>query len=362
MGSKGARRDPFQATYFMRHLKADVLTLPKLHTIVNVLEFTNEEFQTMRAYIALLIKALEEFSRNRGKKDGSANFVNVLSALLRIRQVGIHPRLPNATQQISNNKHAVGAKRKTASKDEEEDSDEEDEFQGISAESTDLEAIKHLADGWALSTKFTHIRSNIRELTNGGGLLIYSSFSTPLRAINMMLKDIGVESVLYIGETDAYERTVALRRFKSGEVSVMLLTYGSGGTGLNLCPAGRAVLHLDTPWTPASIRQATDRIHRFGTTHEINEHILVAKSTTDDFIFNQVHRAKQHHMSKLDALATSLKGLKAKTAASGMNAENLQRMADWFKNQMYIFDQKLRREAEAAAAAAAEEAALKVEE
>ena len=67
-------------------------------------------------------------------------------------------------------------------------------------------------------------------------------------------------------------------------------------------------------------------------------------------------------MSKLDALATSLKGLKAKTAASGMNAENLQRMADWFKNQMYIFDQKLRREAEAAAAAAAEEAALKVEE
>ena len=126
----------------MRHLKADVLMLPKLHTIVNVLEFANQEFEVLRAYVNLLIKALEEFSRNRGRKDGSANFVNILSAALRIRQVGIHPHLPNVTQQISNNKESVGTKRKTASKDEEEDSDGEDEFQGISAESTDLEAIK----------------------------------------------------------------------------------------------------------------------------------------------------------------------------------------------------------------------------
>ena len=82
-----------------------------------------------------------------------------------------------------------------------------------------------------------------------GGILVFSSFSTPLRVLQYVLRsELGLDAELYIGSCTSQQRADAVSSFVSGDSRVMLLTYGSGGLGLNLCPHAQVVIHLDAPW------------------------------------------------------------------------------------------------------------------
>jgi superfamily II DNA helicase RecQ len=168
-----------------------------------------------------------------------------------------------------------------------------------------------------------------------GGVLIFSSFSAPLRVLRYVLKEqCGLDAELYIGSRSATQRAAAVKSFLAGTTRVMLLTYGSGGLGLNLCPAATVVIHLDAPWAPASVRQATDRAHRRGATSTVTEVTLSCVDSTDDYILNQIHVVKSGHMSSLDRLAASLR-VRAKNADAGMTKRNVLKLVDWFMRRRY---------------------------
>ncbi len=217
-----------------------------------------------------------------------------------------------------------------------EESAEEDDTDYSDGDARAETLIRELAASWEQSTKFSWL---VRKLTSQaddvGGVLIFSSFSAPLRALRYVLKEqCGLDAELYIGSRSATQRAAAVKSFLAGDTRVMLLTFSSGGLGLNLCPAATVVIHLDAPWAPASVRQATDRAHRRGCTSNVTEVTLSCTDSTDDYILNQIHVVKSGHMGALDRLAASLR-VRAKTADAAMTKKNILRLVDWFSRRRY---------------------------
>ena len=78
----------------------------------------------------------------------------------------------------------------------------------------------------------------------------------------------------------ARERCESVRDFASGVASVMLVTYGSGGTGIN-CQRANVVLLLDLRENPADEAQAVGRAWRTGQTRSVTVLRLAAQRTLE---------------------------------------------------------------------------------
>ncbi len=332
---------------FLRHLKEDALELPPLLTHTKRLALNDTEKSEHVRWLAKLVGVARLTTAKR------ATFVELLTALMRVRQVGIHPRLPEITMRMAALKatrRGGGAASDTSDSDDDEESEESESKE--SADSDDESAdpddeyaendgasealVRDLSGSWEQSSKFSWI---VRKLTSQadaiGGVLVFSSFSTPLRALRYVLQDqCGLAAELYIGSCSSSQRAASVRSFLAGNTKIMLLTYGSGGLGLNLCPAATTVIHLDAPWAPASVRQATDRAHRKGATSAVTQVSLVCTDSTDDYILSNIHVTKKGHMDALDRLAVSLR-VSAKNADGAMTKKNVMRLIDWFVSRDY---------------------------
>jgi SNF2 family DNA or RNA helicase len=352
----------FEKTLFIRHLKEDVLELPRLVKHTKRLTLNDKEIEQHQRWLANLISVAQLTNAKR------ATFVELLTALMRVRQVGIHPDLPALTMRLAELKAMPRDKSESDSEAESEDGELSDESDESSEESESEEKserddsdeaggeesaeeddtdysdgdaraetlIRELAASWEASTKFSWVTRKLKEQKDSlGGVLIFSSFSAPLRALRYVLKEqCGLDAELYSGSRSATQRAAAVKSFLAGTTRVMLLTYGSGGLGLNLCPAATVVIHLDAPWAPASVRQATDRAHRRGCTSNVTEVTLSCTDSSDHYILDNVHVIKQGHMSSLDRLAASLR-VRAKNADGAMNKKNILRLVDWFLRRRY---------------------------
>eukprot|EP00923_Selenidium_pygospionis_P037535 GHVN01065804.1.p1 GENE.GHVN01065804.1~~GHVN01065804.1.p1 ORF type:complete len:1176 (-),score=277.64 GHVN01065804.1:6170-9697(-) len=92
------------------------------------------------------------------------------------------------------------------------------------------------------------------------------------------------------GDTPINERQDMVHRFQTDEsVKVFLLSTRAGGTGLNLT-AAKAVILMDQDWNPHNDRQAEDRVHRLGQTHEVTVHRLCCRGTVEESILKCCQR------------------------------------------------------------------------
>ncbi|MCJ1443003.1 MAG: hypothetical protein MMC23_003500 [Stictis urceolatum] len=66
-------------------------------------------------------------------------------------------------------------------------------------------------------------------------------------------------------------------------ITVLLISIGSGGIGLNLTAATHVHL-LEPPWNPMAESQALDRIHRLGQQNPVTTYKYIAKNTFDESI------------------------------------------------------------------------------
>jgi len=78
-------------------------------------------------------------------------------------------------------------------------------------------------------------------------------------------------------------RKQALDKFRSNEARIILLTTGSGGTGLNLTAASRVFI-MDPWWNGAVEEQAWDRVHRIGQTRPVKIVRYVIKGSIEEGI------------------------------------------------------------------------------
>jgi len=163
--------------------------------------------------------------------------IEVLAALLKLRQVCCDPRLVKGT---------AGAKAGPSAK---------------------LEALADLLPAL---------------IEDGRRVLLFSQFTTMLDRIEEdVVKPLGIEWLRLDGSTA--KRQPLIERFQRGEVPLFLLSLKAGGVGLTLTAAD-TVIHYDPWWNPAAEEQATDRAHRIGQDKPVFVYRLVCSGTVEERI------------------------------------------------------------------------------
>ena len=169
-----------------------------------------------------------------------------------------------------------------------------------------------------------HYRSENRAF------LVFTSFSTAAQAVQLILQAKGYRTALFVGSTTDAGRREAVAAFQRGDLDALVLTYGAGGTGLHLAPAGSAVVHLDATWTPAAHEQAECRLHRYGTTRDVVNDYPVLEGSVDSYIYSQVHVKKQAYANALDRVVQHVRAKPVKANASAVNMQQVLSLLRWF--------------------------------
>jgi superfamily II DNA or RNA helicase len=172
----------------------------------------------------------------RIEKDGLAKSkIQVLEALLRLRQAACHPAL-------------LDPKR-------------------IAEPSAKLEALL----------------AQLREvLDEGHKALVFSQFTSLLKIVRDRLDESGVVYEYLDGATR--DRQARVERFQTDpSCKIFLISLKAGGVGLNLT-AAEYVFILDPWWNPAVEAQAVDRTHRIGQQRPVFAYRLIARDTVEEKI------------------------------------------------------------------------------
>lgn len=109
--------------------------------------------------------------------------------------------------------------------------------------------------------------------------VIFTMFSDLAERAAARLEHEGYRTTLVTGDVTSKQREERLRTFDRGEIDVLVVTHGTGGEGLNLIAARRAVM-LDLAWHPAGNEQARDRVYRYGQTADEVEIIYIRSVDT----------------------------------------------------------------------------------
>lgn len=222
-----ARIKPF----IMRRMKSEVLNeLPEKIEDTIYADLTHEQKKMYSAYLAMAknqtIALLNE---------GGAGRIQILTLLMRLRQICCHPSLFDENYKNDSGK---------------------------------LELLMEIIESAAAS---------------GHRLLVFSQFTSMLEIIRKELDRKKIPAFYLDGKTPSYERAELADRFNGGERDVFLISLKAGGTGLNLVGADM-VIHYDPWWNPAVTDQASDRAYRIGQTRAVQVIRLAARGTIEEKI------------------------------------------------------------------------------
>jgi superfamily II DNA or RNA helicase len=132
------------------------------------------------------------------------------------------------------------------------------------------------------SAKLDWLSTTLPELiAEGRRILLFSQFTSMLRLIEVVVKDLAIPYCVLTGETR--QRTEVVKEFQAGGLSLFLVSLKAGGTGLNLTAAD-TIIHYDPWWNPAVEAQATDRAHRIGQDKPVFVYKLIAQRTVEEKI------------------------------------------------------------------------------
>lgn len=158
-----------------------------------------------------------------------------------------------------------------------------------------------LVGGQARGAKAEQLLIDAEALVlDGKKTLIFSQFTSALQCIQRDLKEIGIEPLYLDGSISQEERSLLVERFQNENVPhVFLLSLKAGGVGLNLT-AAESVILFDPWWNDAVERQAIDRAHRIGQKNTL----LIHRYLTADSIEEKILQLK----AKKGALAEEILG------------------------------------------------------
>ena len=159
---------------------------------------------------------------------------NLLTSLLRLRQICCHPALVNPK------KDAVSAK---------------------------LEALMDLLEPL---------------IEEGNKILVFSQFVEMLKLIQRRIVEHEWPTFILTGDTE--NRGQLIEEYHNHtRAGVFLISLRAGGSGLNLAAASYVVL-FDPWWNPAVENQAIDRVHRIGQTKTVFAYRLLIRDSIEDKI------------------------------------------------------------------------------
>jgi superfamily II DNA or RNA helicase len=237
--------------FVLRRLKSEVAKeLPPRTDMVLRCELNEEE---RRIYDAVRAATQEQVVE---RLSSGASVLQVLEALLRLRQAACHPALlPGGRGRAV----AAGAKAR---------------------------------DPMAPSSKIELLLETLDEVIDEGHkALVFSQWTSLLDLVEAPLRARGIAFERLDGSTR--DRQGVVDAFQDpGGPPVMLLSLKAGGTGLNLTAADNVFL-LDPWWNPAVEDQAADRAHRIGQDKPVLVHRLIASDTVEERILTLQDRKRK---------------------------------------------------------------------
>ncbi|MFT2089535.1 SNF2-related protein [Paraglaciecola sp. 2405UD69-4] len=165
------------------------------------------------------------------------------------------------------------------------------------------------------SAKLAYLMDMLPELVaEGRRILVFSQFTSMLQLIEPELKKQDIGYVKLTGATK--DRQKVINAFKNGQVPVFLISLKAGGTGLNLTEAD-VVIHYDPWWNPAVESQATDRAHRIGQDKPVFVYKLVIEGSIEQKILElQSNKSALANAVLSDQLSEKSVGLDSNTLQS----------------------------------------------
>ena len=146
-----------------------------------------------------------------------------------------------------------------------------------------FEEISRVRHETALA-KLPRVIGHVRDaLENGDPLVVFGHHRDVIGGIRDALASDGVKVVLVDGGTSTQDRQDAVDAFQDGEADVFIGTMGAAGVGLTLTRASTAIF-AEIDWTPATVSQSEDRLHRIGAKNAVNIQHLVLEGSLDERI------------------------------------------------------------------------------
>jgi superfamily II DNA or RNA helicase len=167
-----------------------------------------------------------------------------------------------------------------------------------------------LIDGhWdAPSAKLDLLLDELAEvLESGHRALVFSQFTSFLAIVRRALEEQKLDYLYLDGQTS--DRQSVVQKFQSeGGPQIFLISLKAGGLGLNLTNADYIFL-LDPWWNPAVEAQAIDRAHRIGRLRPVVAHRLIARDTVEEKILELQARKRELADSIISEDNSVLRGL-----------------------------------------------------
>ncbi len=206
-------------------------------------------------YRAALDRRIEEQGLKRSK-------IQVLEALLRLRQAACHPALIDPTR-----------------------SDQ-------------------------ASAKLEVLIEQLDEVVSGGHkALVFSQFTSLLALVKRQLTEHSITYEYLDGKTR--DRKARVDRFQTDPACpVFLISLKAGGLGLNLTAADYVFI-LDPWWNPAVEAQAVDRAHRIGQNRPVFAYRLIASDTVEEKILELQQTKRELADAILNASGSMIRDLSA---------------------------------------------------
>jgi SNF2 family DNA or RNA helicase len=131
------------------------------------------------------------------------------------------------------------------------------------------------------SAKLETLLEQLNEvLDEGHKALVFSQFTSLLRIVRDRLDSQRVAYQYLDGTTR--DRKTPVERFQNDpDCKLFLVSLKAGGLGLNLT-AAEYVFLLDPWWNPAVETQAIDRAHRIGQTQQVFAYRIIARDTVEE--------------------------------------------------------------------------------
>ncbi len=220
--------------FILRRTKENIAQeLPKKTEIIQRVRVDTKQAELYESVRLTMDNRLKSVFKNKGLERSQ---IEVLDALLKLRQVCCHPQLVAFD----------GAKK-----------------------------VKH-------SAKLELLMDMLPELiAEGRKILVFSQFTSMLELIEDELQKQHIAYLQLTGKST--KRQAIVDRFQQGDIPVFLISLKAGGVGLNLTAAD-TVIHFDPWWNPAVENQATDRAHRIGQDKPVFVYKLIVENSIEEKI------------------------------------------------------------------------------
>ncbi len=220
------------APFILRRLKTEVATdLPPKTIMTRPVELKGKQrdlYESIRIAGHALVRKVVK------KKGIAASTIDILGALMKLRQVCCDPRLVRLRSA-----HEI---------------EQSGKFDALFEMLPDM-------------------------LAQGRQVLVFSQFTRMLSLIGDELRKRGIPFVVITGATT--DRQAQVDEFQAGHAKVFLLSLKAAGTGLNLVAAD-TVIHFDPWWNPAAQAQATDRAYRIGQKRPVFVYNLIVNGSVEE--------------------------------------------------------------------------------